>query len=351
MSKLGYSLSFLMFSGRGMGILRLLLAGLVVASHLGIDFKGWNIGVWAVVIFYLLAGHVVAKLWRRRPSGDLGQSALWFYRDRALRIFPLYFAALGMSVVVWGLGAQSHFLEKTPGVLEWVSNVIVIPLNYYMWSGVDRFMLVPPAWSLGAEIQFYLALPLLLAWPRVGIVAGLGSLMVFVCAQSGLVNTDIYGYRLFAGVLFIFLSGVLLERKALSGAAALCVLWLLCLLYVFFLYKTEIRRVYDMEVAFGYLIGLPLIILLGKIRFGRVWFKIQRECGNMSYGLFVFHFPVIWMLELIQVSGAMMLPLVVFISLVLSVACHYGIERPVWKGFRRKIPLELPPAAIQSQFS
>jgi|GEM_PF-276677 len=329
-------------SGHEMGILRLLLASLVVVSHLGIDFKGWNVGVWAVVIFYLLAGHVVAKLWSRRPYIDLRKSIFWFYHDRALRVFPMYFTALGISVIVWLCGAQSPFFVRVPGIQEWLANFTIIPLNYYMWSGVNQFMLVPPAWSLGTELQFYLLLPLLLAWPRLGVAAGLVSLAVFACAQMSLLNTDWYGYRLIIGVLFIFLSGVLLERKTRIGNIALCALWIVCLGYVVFLYEMQIRRVYDMEVAFGYLVGLPLIVFLGKISFKSLWYETQREAGNMSYGLFVFHFPVLWMLEIFNVSGAIMLPLVLFISLVLSWGCHYGIERPVWRRFRSKVFLEHP---------
>lgn len=44
------------------GYIRFFLAFLVLISHLGIRFKGMNEGVFAVVIFYILAGHVVTKL-------------------------------------------------------------------------------------------------------------------------------------------------------------------------------------------------------------------------------------------------------------------------------------------------
>jgi len=68
------------------GLLRLFLAILVLISHLGLYFFGLNEGVFAVVIFYILAGHVVTFLFTKRFKNDVKN----FYRDRFLRIFPVY---------------------------------------------------------------------------------------------------------------------------------------------------------------------------------------------------------------------------------------------------------------------
>lgn len=321
-----------------MGLLRLFLATLVVISHLGIDFYGWNVGVWAVVIFYMLAGHVVAKLWSRRPSGGFFTSLGWFYKDRALRIFPLYFAALLVSGLVWALGAQSHFLSKQPGLTDWLSNLAIVPLNFYMWTGIDRFTLVPPAWSLGAELQFYLLLPLLMLWPRLAIATAAGSVLVFSFAQLGLLNTDIYGYRLLLGVLFIFLSGTVIEKPSVAGYAALIALWLALLLYGVILEVNDIRRPYDFEVAMGYLVGFPLLVIMSKARLAGRWHTLQSHAGSMSYGIFVFHFPMIWIVEMYDVPVAFRLLPVMLGSMLLALIFHHALERPMWRKFRKKLP-------------
>ncbi len=328
-----------------MGLLRLLLASLVAISHMGIDFKGWNVGVGSVVIFYMLAGHVVAKLWARRPHDRLLPSLGWFYKDRALRIFPLYLCALLVSGSLWAMGTQSHFLSKTPGFAQWVSNLTIIPLNYYMWTGIDRFMLIPPAWSLGVELQFYLLLPLLMLLPWLGILAAAGSVVVFALAQYEYLNIDIYGYRLLFGVLFIFLSGVAIEKRSRLGNLALVALWIALLTYVVVLQMKGIRRPFDHEVAVGYLIGLPLTIWLSGFRFTGRLNTLQRHAGTLSYGVFVFHFSMIWLLEPYALSSSARVGLVLLGSLLLAGAFHYGIERPVWERFRTKLPSQATPSS------
>lgn len=73
------------------GYIRFFLAFLVLISHLGIRFKGMNEGVFAVVIFYILAGHVVTKLFLEKiKSNDIIKRLKIFYIERFLRIFPRY---------------------------------------------------------------------------------------------------------------------------------------------------------------------------------------------------------------------------------------------------------------------
>ena len=74
-----------------------------------------------------------------------------------------------------------------------------------MFNGSDQYTLIPPAWSLGAEVQFYLLAPFLLIWPKRLLLAGLLSLGVYLTALSGFINSDWYGYRLLPGVLMFFL--------------------------------------------------------------------------------------------------------------------------------------------------
>jgi hypothetical protein len=126
-----------------MGSLRFLLACLVLLSHLGISIVGLNPGVIAVVIFYVLAGHVVAGLWTKwqyQPN-----PLMCFYHDRSWRIFPQYGVAILFATLLWLNGSQSSFLTKPPALADWLSNILIVPLNYFMYSGQDRFTLIPPA--------------------------------------------------------------------------------------------------------------------------------------------------------------------------------------------------------------
>lgn len=329
--------------GYYMGFLRFALAVLVMLSHMGIYYAGINQGVVAVVVFYLLAGHVVCRLWYRFPSERLWHKARCFYIDRLWRIAPLYVYALLVATLAWGLGADSYFLSRSPGVTDWLQNVLVVPLNFYMISGIDQFTLLPPAWSLAAEAQFYLLVPLLLArWPY-AVLAGAASFGVFVLAQSGGLNTDVFGYRLLAGVLFVFLVGGLWQVRGLEGWMAsarrglLFGLWALIAAYTLALWAffPDFRAPYNLEVALGFALGLPFLVALSQWRMPSALHRLQRLAGALSYGVFLLHFPVIWLLAELAPGLEQCVSAVLAGTTALAVIGHFAVERPLWARFRR----------------
>ncbi len=156
------------------GYLRFILSILVMLSHLGVRFYGLNIGVVAVVIFYILAGYVVANLYLNifqkkskiyNPKFSF-TSYKFFLLNRINRIFPLYiFIALLTTIflLVSGYG-NPHFT-----LFNIFTNVTIIPLNFYMWIDNSiltepKWWLIPPAWSLGTELQAYILLPLAISF-------------------------------------------------------------------------------------------------------------------------------------------------------------------------------------------
>ncbi|MFZ2169566.1 MAG: acyltransferase [Methylococcaceae bacterium] len=323
-----------------MGALRFLLACTVLISHLGLRMIDLNPGAIAVIVFYLLAGHVVARLWgkwRHLPDA-LGR----FYRDRAWRILPQYIVALVFATLVWFNGAQSSFVAIRPGWSDWLANMLIVPLNFYMYTGQDSFTLIPPAWSLAAEIQFYLLAPLLLSLKLSNLLkAFCGSLGIFALAQMQILDTDFYGYRLIPGVLFIFLLGALFEfayrHKQLRKL--IIVLWALNLIYLLFLSNAGHYRPYNKEVALGLTVAMPLLALLNKPKSDKRSYyystRLDRRLGELSYGVFLYHFPVIWLLKLQPpVLASNDIIAVIALSLCCAVLGHWGVERPLWGRFR-----------------
>jgi peptidoglycan/LPS O-acetylase OafA/YrhL len=318
-----------------MGALRYLLASFVLLSHLGFSMAGLNPGVVAVVIFYLLAGHVVAGLWQKWQSRPWAMGR--FYADRLWRILPQYFCALFVASILWRAGAQSSFLQRSPDSAEWLANLFVIPLGYFMYTGFDRFVLVPPAWSLAVELQFYLLTPWLMALSaRRWHMVMLASLAVFAAAQLQWLDTDNFGYRLLPGVLFIFLAGSAMRQGRLQSV--LFGLWLLMVAYLFVLVLHGPALPYNREVALGLVLGLPLLKVLRRVRLAGGWRTADRLLANLSYGVFLWHFPTLWALHLqpgtvrpAQAAAVLML------SSLLSLVAHYGLERTVWEKVR---PLE-----------
>lgn len=319
--------------------MRLLLALAVLASHAGVRLHGLNPGVTAVIGFYLISGYVMTGLLRRHFAAPRRIPA--FYLDRLARIMPqyLFYAA---ATAVWFLATdrQTLFLTRQPTPVDVLNNLTVVPLNFYMWNGADGFTLIPPGWSLGAELQFYLLAPLLVLWPRAAVALALASLAVYGAALAGALNADWFGYRLLAGVLWVFAVGsalFVLQRTrpwaahALALAAPLLALAVYLVLRSFGLHAVP----YHQEVLLGWGLGVVLLHGLSRRRAGR----LDALAGDLSYGVFLNHFLLIWLLELDQLAltGAR-LAVLMGASMLLSYATQRLIERPVL-AWRRRLRL------------
>ena len=332
-----------------LGTLRLLFALAVALSHAGMHLRGLNLGVIAVIGFYLISGYVMAGLIRRHYAQPQAASA--FYLDRAIRLLPQYLFYI-LLTLAWHLysRADNYFLSRIPGPVDLFNNLSVVPLNYYMFNGSDRYTLIPPAWSLGAEVQFYLLAPFLLLWPKRLFGIGLIGLAVYLAALSGVINSDWFGYRLLPGVLLFFVLGAFLQhqhqkhqhgraRSMTIGVAAAVVLGAVLLNF-----NGILRAPYNFETLLGLILGLALLQTLAK-RSSNRWDSLA---GDISYGVFLNHFLILWTLYPQGVTSIQW-PVFLALSIVLSWLSQRLIEQPLIKlrhRFRKPLPLTRHPAAL-----
>src|SRR5690606_11318477 len=95
-----------------------------------------------------------------------GRSALRFAKARIVRLYPEYWVALSVSVLVFSLVRQAHVLELS--AIDILLNLTMVP-QYLGASFVDGVY-----WTLGVEIKFYVLLAALLMlrlMPRIETVA------------------------------------------------------------------------------------------------------------------------------------------------------------------------------------
>lgn len=322
-----------------LGTLRLLLALAVAASHVDYRIAGLNPGVSAVIGFYLISGYVMAGLLQRHYP--LAHDAGAFYLDRAVRLMPQYLL-YGFLTLLWyntnprlpDNPSLAYFLHAGAGFGEYLDNLLIVPLNYYMWNGSDRFTLIPPAWSLGAEIQFYLLAPFILCWPKRILLLLLPALAVVSLALLGRINSDWYGYRLLPGVLTYFFLGALLhhlhhnERHRQAWGLVASVLLFAAGGAWFARQQASLHQPYNQEVLLGLILVLPLLQLLAQ-RSRRWWDELA---GDISYGVFLNHFLVYWALYPQGVSLAQ-LPAFLAVCIMLAWCSQRWVERPclVWR--------------------
>ncbi|MFJ2464417.1 acyltransferase family protein [Pseudomonas sp. NPDC087615] len=307
-----------------MGFFRLLLAVLVAVSHMGQTIAGLNPGVVAVISFLIISGFVMTSLIERNYSTP--DKISLFYLDRALRLYPQFLLYFGMScaVIYWLLPGTGQAAELTFSRIA--SSLAIVPLGFYMF-GVASTWILPPAWSLGLEMCFYLLIPFLLMFRLRGVGFAL-SISVFLVACFGYINTDIYGYRLLPGALFMFLCGSYLYGARAKGVViAATTAGVATLMFAAIMAGVIERRPYNAEVTLGIALGVPAVYLLSRIK--SHW--IDEFLGNISYGVFLNHFVVIYALHALWPADydAQRVITVLVLSLLFSSVSYYYVERPV----------------------
>lgn len=330
------------------GYLRLFLALLVLISHTDVRINGLNEGVIAVIIFYILAGHVITYIFSEIFSYyELKKRFFIFYFERVLRIFPLYTFVVLITYLFLKL---TNYGQPEFSPINIALNLLIVPLNYYMYIEEHIIILratepawwfVPPAWSLGAEIQAYLLLPFLIVFRKLGAVIFLVSFLIYCLSNLNVLHSDYFGYRLIPGVMFIFLLGVYVERaikNTLKLFEAFILIFSYTLAIIWFFYFVILRKthgIYTRETLIGIIIGVPLVYLLLKLKYKPPFYRLM---GSLSYGIFLSHFLAIWLIDFLDLNlmGLYFYSAVVLTSLLISILGVILIDKPFEK-FRFKL--------------
>jgi peptidoglycan/LPS O-acetylase OafA/YrhL len=320
-----------------MGFYRLLLAFCVLYSHVFGAIGGWNPGVVAVISFFVMSGYVMALLIAKhypRPN-DIGR----FLVDRAARLYPQFLFYLALTLVLASvLPLSDAFLQnRQPHAV--VLNALMLPLGFYMF-GLENALYVPPAWSLGLELTFYLIFPFfLLASRSIRALVVSVSVLIFIVAVLGCINTDWFGYRLLPGTFFIFVAGACLARPAvLAGWLPATVLAGSVVAAMAVLASPALSgAAYNKEVLTGIAIGVSVVWLLRSVRFSR----IDELLGSLSYGVFLNHFLMMWLVDYAQMTRM----LVPAFSLLAALASYKLVEEPALAARQKLRHLRTRPAA------
>lgn len=255
------------------GTYRFILAALVALSHFGVIVAGFNPGQWAVICFYTLSGLLMERQFHKLSQQANGAAA--FYLDRFLRICPLFFVVLLLAwahnPLSWGAAA---------------ANVTLLPLNYSSLLGIP--LLIAPSWSLACEVHFYLLVPLLVFLStRILRVVLVASLCLFAVSPF-LPQSDFWGFMGLPGILFTFLSGILINRKEFRFIR---IVWMVALLLLITFglgkyFHAGLPTGIHINVTIGCLIALISTVCLDKLSPRVKW---DRVLGLFSYPLFLCH--------------------------------------------------------------
>ena len=164
----------------GLDILRALAFLLVFVAH-GLV---WNLdkptqlgaigraGEFGVCIFFFLSSYLITELLLREKRETKTIHIPAFYVRRILRIWPLYFAMIGVGSF-YGLFSPAHTVS-----LAWGASLMLLFTNWYtIGHGYPPGFLFP-LWSISLEEQFYLLWPCIVKYLSPGSLLGISTLLM-----------------------------------------------------------------------------------------------------------------------------------------------------------------------------
>ncbi len=322
-----------------------------------------------VTLFFVLSGFLLSLPWLGylRGSRAVAPNIPNFYRARALRIIPLYWAAVLVGVVFTGNIVSG---AKAAG---------------FIFVGFEMFPFSVIWWTLATEMQFYVLLPLCFwAWVQGGFIRTL--LLIFFAAWlfyyvsllvfnqlpqdqlSYFYNKSIFGrlpaflWGILAAWVYLKFKGLMTEYKEHPGvrlaSTALCIMSI-CALGLVLQTSSSLGERYaenhwHIRHTYESILWATIVLCCVLARPFGAKLLVNRPIavvGKLSYSLYLIHVPVIFYLiypakeamGVAQYASSAWLfinpGLALLISLGLSIISYRYLELP-FLNMKRRIPIE-----------
>ncbi len=356
----------------GLDGLRAIAFLLVFFDHTNYLYIGWA----GVQLFFVLSGFLITDILLKMKEQFAGsQYFIKFYGRRILRIFPLYYFYLALMTVITAIllfyGYRVNYIlrfqEHLPYTLAYIYNFYIASAKF---SG-DSW-LIGHFWSLSVEEQFYIFWPMLILLTPKQHIKKLFLAAIVLGPIIRLAITYIYRDQLFPFLspnmplavyvlpfshIDSFAMGAYIARFEIPKPRfQLAVLALLVPVLGFSTYyysKGNFGEISAlgfpyplanaMKQVWGYslLAYLFAVLIYTVVREGLfislLQTKILQYLGKISYGLYVYHFPVIWFVARIVGDAGVqenflnhvIAVLSFVVTLLIASASYRFIERPI----------------------
>ncbi|MEG5853439.1 acyltransferase family protein [Enterobacter mori] len=349
-----------------MGLLRLLLAICVIASHTNPIFGLEMLkGDYAVEIFFMISGFYMSIILNEKYKGK--GSYATFISNRFLKIYPTYYVCTFIILITsfFFLRMFDNPLRFEPYIqyfndiplkaqtLLILSNIVIFGQDVVMFTGVDiktgsffftnnfrisnpqlwNLLLNPPAWSISVELMFYLIAPLIVRKSIYFIFACIAvsfTIKFYIINILGW-NNDPWTYRFFFSELYLFLLGSLSYKlitqnpRYITGEFFPIMVLLTTMAFIVFYQMIDIPYKSTLFLIL-FFIATPCIFNLTKNS------KIDRYIGELSYPVYLIHwlisastYKVIKEHMLIEYRGE----IVMVISILVAILILHLIIKPI----------------------
>ncbi len=298
----------------GLNELRALAALSVIPGHLemmkisfGLSSNDWYPipGKIAVVLFFVISGFLITTLLLKERLNTGKISLKKFYIKRVLRIWPLYFLLIGLSIFLLN---KIEFFQMQPYSSALYQNLdtnaivlILLVMPNYM------NVIIPYAtqvWSIGFEEQFYLFQPFILKFvKRLWLIAT--SMLVIVFSPEILNSDPLSGFRLanIIGKWSVYFSCIAIGsigailcfsytsfvKKVIHSKIVQVITLLIFIVFIATIQKTNNEYIID----FRWHSILFTIIVINAASNPSSFYNLRNRVldyiGRISYGIYMYH--------------------------------------------------------------
>lgn len=306
----------------------------------------------AVDFFFCLSGFVIAYAYDNKLQ-TIGIAS--FFKLRLIRLHPLVIigSVVGLLAFVFDPFSNLHEAYSGKVLLLFITSCLMVPYPIVHERFLNLFHLNPPMWSLFWEYIANIGYALVLIklrnktlWLLVMIAA---VLLCYESHKAGYLGVG-WGGGSFGGggvrVFYSFLIGILVYRSnwIIRSQLGFLSTGILLALAFFVPFSDKFNWIIDPLIVIFY---FPLLVALGAgARLNAAFTKICKFSGEISYPLYMIHYPFIWLfmsyvekrkpamaqMEMIMIAGVILLIALAYFTLMF-------LDIPIRKYLKDKITL------------
>jgi len=303
----------------------------VIFYHLGLPIAGGFLGVDS---FFVISGFVITGA-LLHSNGTIKNRILLFYKKRIRRILPSSIYIISLTMLASLLFLPRIYLRNY--FLDAISSIFMVANIKFAQDGVDYLQQTLNSspflhfWSLGVEEQFYLLWPLfflsLFRWKALYYIA----LPILFVAST--ITAHIYPIESFfspTSRAWEFLIGAFvatLPSRNFNKIVKLAILFISSLLVCSSLVFTKPNSPFLQFYTLSLVLGIGSLIYVG---FSIAFFKPLEKIGDISYSLYLIHWPIIAILLFYfeKIDKILAVGLLLF-SLTLAKVLTTNFENPI----------------------